>query len=76
MTFEEAKTAKRLLSPYTTREEVTVVEISIYGDHTSAVTAYWRDGGQTVFYSLEVVEDRLFERTRTPIVFRIEQDGG
>lgn len=58
MTKQEIKIANSLLADHTDRTEV----ISAYDGSGLYLTAYWLDGGQKLFYTLEQVREYLAER--------------
>jgi hypothetical protein len=54
MTKSEISKAKALLSDRTQRTETVAVDGGGW-----ALTAYWTDGGQKMFYSLDAVRDHI-----------------
>lgn len=57
MTTSEAKQAEQMLADRVERTET----IAVDGGGV-ALTAYWTDGGQKMFYSLESVEQHIADR--------------
>jgi hypothetical protein len=55
MTHRELKEAERLLSDLTDRTESVVLD-----GGGQAITAYWLEGGQTLFYDLDTLREHLF----------------
>ena len=61
MTKKDLIKAERLLAPYVDRTERAGVDKG-----GLCLTAYWRSGGQKIFYALAAVEDRVQEiKTRS-----------